>query len=80
MRIRYDARADAAHVSPAETIADGEADAPGLTGLVPPGHGRIGEINLDFDREGRLLGIEILGAGRLLRPEMLESAEIVPGP
>jgi uncharacterized protein YuzE len=25
-----------------------------------------GEINLDFDRDGRLVGVEVLGASRLL--------------
>jgi uncharacterized protein YuzE len=31
-------------------------------------------VNLDFDSQGQLLGIEILGASRLLRPESLGPA------
>jgi uncharacterized protein YuzE len=30
-----------------------------------------GDVNLDLDKEGRLLGIEILGARRFLPPELL---------
>jgi uncharacterized protein YuzE len=30
-----------------------------------------GDLNLDLDGEGRLLGIEILGARRFLPPELL---------
>ncbi|MCS3443269.1 DUF2283 domain-containing protein [Microbacterium phyllosphaerae] len=33
--------------------------------------GMTGELILDFDRDGRLLGIEVLGASGLLRPEDL---------
>lgn len=32
-------------------------------------------INLDFDGAGRLVGIEVLDASKLLPPEILESAE-----
>jgi len=28
-------------------------------------------INLDFDRDGRLIGIEVLDASKLLRAELL---------
>ncbi|WP_127474368.1 DUF2283 domain-containing protein [Microbacterium sp. LAM7116] len=34
-----------------------------------------GTIVLDFDAGGRVLGVEILGATRLLTPETLEGAE-----
>jgi uncharacterized protein YuzE len=30
-----------------------------------------GELNVDVDAEGRILGIEILGAGRVLPHEMV---------
>lgn len=32
-------------------------------------------INLDFDEQGRLIGIEVLGAGSKLRSCLIESAE-----
>ena len=38
-------------------------------------HGIDGEIILDFDKEGRLLGIEILGAKSLLRRSTLKRAK-----
>lgn len=31
-------------------------------------------VNLDFDKAGRLLGVEVLGASRVLPPEVLEKA------
>ncbi|MDX3313633.1 DUF2283 domain-containing protein [Streptomyces sp. ME08-AFT2] len=34
-----------------------------------------GMINLDFDDEGRLLGVEVLGAGSKLSRHLLDTAE-----
>lgn len=34
-------------------------------------------INLDFDREGRLIGIEVLSASRSLPPELLAEARLL---
>jgi len=36
-----------------------------------------GQINLDFDQSGRLVGIEVLDASRLLPKELLIDAEII---
>lgn len=36
-----------------------------------------GEINLDFDKNGRLVGIEILGASKVLPKKILDTAEII---
>jgi uncharacterized protein YuzE len=36
-----------------------------------------GEINLDFDSSGRLLGIEVMDASRHLTPDLLQEAEII---
>jgi uncharacterized protein YuzE len=36
-----------------------------------------GMINLDFDKDGRLLGVEVLGASQRLPAELLEQAEII---
>ena len=35
-----------------------------------------GQINLDFDSTGRLVGIEVLDPMRLLPPDLLRKAEI----
>ena len=68
MRVAYDAEADAAYlylkaIAPAEVAktVEGEGDAAG--------------INLDFDAEGRLIGIEVLEAGGRLPGELLRRAE-----
>jgi len=36
-----------------------------------------GMINLDFDVDGRLVGVEVLDASKLLPKELLDQAEIV---
>lgn len=37
----------------------------------------MGEINLDFDSFGRLIGIEVQNATQLLPNELLRNAEII---
>jgi len=39
-----------------------------------PGEHEAGSVNLDFDRDGRLLGIEVLAASRWLPREVIEQA------
>lgn len=36
-----------------------------------------GQLNLDFDQDGRLIGIEVLGASKRLRPEVLDQLKPV---
>lgn len=72
VRLTYDPEANAAYVQLVDTIGDGEATTQQHS-IVPPGG--QGEIVLDHDASGRLLGVEVLGADRLLRQEVLESAE-----
>jgi len=52
-------------------IAPGEA-AQQIHSIATPG-GR-GEVTLDFDAEGRLLGVEVLNASEVLAPEVLDGA------
>ena len=35
----------------------------------------MGSLVLDFDRDGRLVGIEVSGANTVLRPELLDDSE-----
>ncbi|MBB6174664.1 uncharacterized protein YuzE [Nocardiopsis mwathae] len=72
MNITYDADADAAYISVVDTIADGEAASQEHS--IPTPHPE-GEIILDFDAEGHLLGIEVLGASRVLSTAVLAGAE-----
>lgn len=39
-----------------------------------------GQIHLDFDDEGHLVGIEVLDASRLLRPETLNESHPIAAP
>jgi uncharacterized protein YuzE len=66
MRVTYDPADGMAYVYLVDDIKPGEAKRQEVTedGLV-----------LDYDADGKLLGIEILGADRLLRPETIERAE-----
>ena len=66
MRVTYDRDANAVYIYLVERIAPGEAVA-----QESPSEG----ITLDFERRGKLLGIEILAARRMLRPSVLLAAE-----
>lgn len=69
MRITYDPTADAAYVYLVEIPAGGVAQ------TVPLDPREVdGQINLDIDADGRLLGIEVLDASRLLPSAVLEGA------
>jgi uncharacterized protein YuzE len=67
----YDPSVDVAYIHLVDHIGRGEAkktytcDAAAVQGM----------INLDFDASGKLLGIEVLDAARLLPKELLAQAE-----
>lgn len=70
MKLTYDAEVDAAFVYLAEKIGDGEVEhaieVPELT---------VGTMTLfHFDSHGKVLGIEFIGASKLLPPEALRNA------
>ena len=67
----HDPDADAAHIAFGDDIGPGRAVSAVNAVGVPNG---AGEINLDLDAAGRLLGIEVLGASALIAPELLEAA------
>ncbi|WP_432925830.1 DUF2283 domain-containing protein [Microbispora sp. CA-135349] len=70
MRIEHDRENDAAYVYLVDRIDDGEAE----TQIQVEAPELRGEIVLDLDRNGTLLGIEVLGASYVLRPEVLAQA------
>jgi uncharacterized protein YuzE len=69
MRIVYDPELDVAHL----LFDEGAAGAPvrGEVTGVPAG----GYVDAEYDAEGRLVGLEVLGAQRVLPPEVLAGAE-----
>lgn len=69
MKGTYDPAVDAAYLYRSDEIRDGEV---AKTVPLDP-HAVDAEINLDFDRDRRLIGIEVLGASRHLRSEVLAS-------
>jgi uncharacterized protein YuzE len=70
IRLKYDPDANAAYLSLKE-IGSGEVAASHACDHYVEG----AAIVLEFDVKGRLLGIEILGADKLLAVETLEAAE-----
>ncbi|AIY03902.1 MULTISPECIES: DUF2283 domain-containing protein [Arthrobacter] len=71
MQISYDAPADAAYIRLGGPLTPGQASQQ-LHSIQTPG-GR-GEITLDFDDAGHLLGVEVLSASAVLSPEVLAAA------
>ncbi|TMR21688.1 DUF2283 domain-containing protein [Nonomuraea turkmeniaca] len=67
MRIEHDDENDVAYIYLVEEIGQGEAESQFLVER----EGMPGEVVLDFDAEGRLLGLEVIGASAILRPEVL---------
>jgi uncharacterized protein YuzE len=72
MKITYDSGADAAYIH--------------LSSIQPGGVAKTytcdpietdSMINLDFDVEGRLVGIDVMSASKVLPPEVLKNAEII---
>ena len=66
MRVAYDEAVDAAYIS----LVDIEAGGVATTVPGEPGS-KAFEINLDFDREGLLVGIEVFGASSRLPLDFL---------
>ena len=66
MKITYDKEVDAAYVYLVENINDGESE-------------RTIQLNdniiLDFDKNGKLLGVEILDASKILSKEVIVQAQ-----
>ena len=71
MRMTYDAEADAAYFYIVDPIGPGEAVESHPVNASLSGAAVIAS----FDADKRLLGIEVLGASRALRPETLAQAE-----
>ena len=63
-RLTYDAGVDAAYIS----LQTADAVQPSVTETLTVNP----DINLDFDHDGHLVGIEVLGARRLLHPALLD--------
>jgi uncharacterized protein YuzE len=74
VRLTYDREADAAYIALVD-IVPGEAVAQEEIAL----DDRESTIVLDFDRNGFLLGVEILGASHVLREELLTTATDITG-
>lgn len=75
MRVSHDTEVDAAYVTIVDDIRAGEARFQLSAQLITNGeHPPLAEFILDLDQDGKLLGIEVLGAISGLRPETLRLA------
>jgi uncharacterized protein YuzE len=73
MKITLDRRADAVYILLASSFDDADVVKTYLCDPIEVD----GQINLDFDVAGHLVGIEILDASHKLPPELLKEAEIM---
>ncbi|GAA2282271.1 hypothetical protein GCM10010402_44040 [Actinomadura luteofluorescens] len=74
LKVTYDQQADAAYIY---FVDPAQAGGPGTVAFTYPCDpiDVKGMINLDFDKEGRVLGIEILDASSKLPAYLLDAAE-----
>ncbi|HSW98964.1 MAG TPA: DUF2283 domain-containing protein [Candidatus Saccharimonadales bacterium] len=70
MHITYDKSVDAAYIC-VDNKPGGEVANTVSCENLPPGIN--GEVNLDFDKSGKLLGIEVLGASHMLPEDLLNN-------
>jgi uncharacterized protein YuzE len=70
MRVTYDSEANAAYFDIEDDVAEGSA----VENVVIERPGR-GDIVLDFDADGHLLGVEVIGATELLCTTALAAAD-----
>ena len=71
MRITYDKSVDAAYIF----LEEGPREIKETYCCDPVEVG--GQINLDFDTSGRLIGIEVLDASKKLPLDLLKKAEVI---
>jgi uncharacterized protein YuzE len=71
MKVKYDPTVDAAYISLSEHSGDSSNFS--FTYACDPSVVE-GQIHLDFDLDGRLLGIEVLNASRKLPPRLIASS------
>jgi uncharacterized protein YuzE len=77
MRVTYDGEVDAAYIRLKDMVTPGEVKSTFPCHAEGKGLAPGVMINLDFDWEGRLTGIEVLSASRGLPKELLDHAEII---
>lgn len=67
----HDSEADAAYIYLVEEIARGEVARSSVANIAMD----AAAITIDFGADGRVLGIAVLGASRVLRAETIRAAE-----
>lgn len=75
VRVTYDREADAAYVYFVDPVQAANLEPKSAYTYVGEPDDVDGMFNLDFDEEGRLIGIEILGARSKLPTYLLDAAE-----
>ncbi|WP_347194648.1 DUF2283 domain-containing protein [Nocardioides sp.] len=71
----YDSEANAAYVYLIDSIAPGQVASTQVADIPLD----MASINVDFDADDRVLGIEILGVDRILRAETVDAAQDITG-
>jgi uncharacterized protein YuzE len=72
LRVKYDRSTDAAYVY----FVEGELSGRVERSVVCDVETEMGSIHLDFDGSGKLVGMEVLGASRLLPRELIVGTDV----
>ena len=75
MNITYDPDADAAYINIADNIAEGRVCRTVEVSFSP--NDEHSYVNVDFNQDGNVLGIEILDASSHLDPQVIASAQLI---
>lgn len=73
MKMTYDPEVDAAYLLLGDPIGAGQASRQVVVEETPNG---ASQVNLDFDAQGRLLGVEVLTASLALEKSLLDQAPL----
>jgi uncharacterized protein YuzE len=73
VRLTFDPEADAAYIQLADSEPGEAVDQVIVEGIPSPA-----EVVLDFNSDGQLLGVEVIGARAVLSPNLLAVADLPP--
>lgn len=70
LKVTYDKKANAVYLYFTKSIGEGEVDTTGV--IADESTGNSHNVNIDFDKNGKVLGLEIIDADKTLASDFME--------